>query len=154
MDLARCSTCERVYKPSSRHKNCPACRAKSKRKKCPSCGNHMAAASKLCFKCTPREGAACGNWKGGKTIHKAGYVMVRVEGRYVFEHILVMEDYLGRQLLPEENIHHVNGVKDDNRLENLELWCKPQPTGVRVTDAIQWAKELLERYKGYELVSS
>ncbi len=68
-------------------------------------------------------------------------------GSYVFEHILVMERLLGRYLLPEESVHHLNGVRDDNRPENLELWTRPQPTGIRVSDAIAWAREVLARYE-------
>jgi hypothetical protein len=101
-------------------------------------------------------GAANGRWKGGRTRHKAGYVMLWApshpragKNQYVFEHILVMEQLLGRHLLPDESVHHRNGVRDDNRAENLELWTRPQPTGIRVTDAVAWAREILVRYAGY-----
>jgi hypothetical protein len=69
-------------------------------------------------------------------------------GNYVFEHILVMERLLGRYLLPDEYVHHLNGVRDDNRPENLELWTRPQPTGIRARDAVAWACEILARYEG------
>jgi len=94
-----------------------------------------------------------GNWKGGRTRHKAGYMMARVSDHpragkspYVFEHILVVERLLGRHLAAGESVHHRNGVRDDNRPENLELWTRPQPSGIRVSDAVAWAREILERY--------
>lgn len=65
----------------------------------------------------------------------------------IMEHRAVMEDALGRTLTPEENVHHKNGVRSDNRLENLELWVKMQPSGQRVEDLVDWAKEVLERYE-------
>jgi hypothetical protein len=57
-----------------------------------------------------------------------------------------MEQQLGRKLLPGENVHHRNGVKTDNRSDNLELWSTSQPYGQRVEDKVQWAREILMLY--------
>jgi hypothetical protein len=67
-------------------------------------------------------------------ITAAGYV--RVGGR--FEHRLVMEQMLGRPLERWENVHHINGIRHDNRPENLELWVKAQPAGQRAVDLAEW----------------
>lgn len=65
---------------------------------------------------------------------------------YLYEHRTVMEKYLGRVLLLHENIHHINGNRLDNRIENLELWSSHQPHGQRVLDKIIWAQEILNQY--------
>lgn len=123
---------------------------------CPSCDGLKTAAADRCQKCYAAEAKDVnhGAWKGGRTYDSQGYVKVycpehpyAMNGRYVKEHRLVMERHLGRFLFSNENVHHINGIKDDNRLENLELWVVSQPAGQRVEDLIAWSKEILMRYE-------
>ena len=62
-----------------------------------------------------------------------------------------MEQHIERSLYPHEHVHHLNGIRDDNWIENLELWSTSQPAGQRVTDKIQWAREFLAQYADTQL---
>ena len=81
-----------------------------------------------------------------------GYVQIRTvvgnanKGKYEYEHRLVMEEMIGRRLVKGETVHHKNGIRNDNRPENLELWSKAQPYGQRVEDKVAYAIEILQQY--------
>lgn len=102
-----------------------------------------------------RSGPTSAGWKGGRCKTSSGYILIHTPEHpaaqaagYVPEHRLVIEKRLGRYLTPEETVHHVNGVRTDNRPENLELWSSRQPKGQRVSDLLSWANEILALYGG------
>lgn len=96
--------------------------------------------------------------EGGRSegyLNKKGYRLMICKGngkyRRVYEHVLVMEEHIGRNLFKGETVHHKNGIRDDNRIENLELWNKGQPAGQRVEDRINYYIEFLTSY-GYKVI--
>ena len=85
----------------------------------------------------------------GRYINGEGYVMVQISRspqKFRAEHRIVMAEKIGRDLLSTETVHHINGDKQDNRAENLELWTTKHPKGRRVEDALAFAREVLELY--------
>lgn len=97
---------------------------------------------------------------GDLYVQKNGYVFMVVlpetpgskrpqsgERRWVMlHHRFVMQEHIGRHLLPDEDVHHINGNRGDNRIENLEIWTRSHPRGQRSSDLVVWAKQILERY--------
>lgn len=77
---------------------------------------------------------------------QTGYIKERTVAGWRRQHRVEMERSLGRLLLPSETVHHINGIRDDNRIENLELWSKNHPPGQRVADKVEWATQILALY--------
>jgi hypothetical protein len=101
-------------------------------------------AGKLVRQRSPVDPSKSPRYKQGRIVRK-GYIWIykpdhpTIQNRnnkkkYILEHRLVMEQVLGRLLEPYEQVHHINGIPSDNRPENLELWTKQHPVGVRVHD--------------------
>lgn len=110
-----------------------------------------------CQRTGPRAGEGHPEWKGGRIVNKDGYVQVYAPDhptthrtkKYVLEHRLVMEKHLGRYLTRDEVVHHRNGQKDDNRLENLELFST---NGEHLRETLKgqcpkWSEDGLRRIK-------
>lgn len=153
--MMTCPTCSATHSGKGGNLVCAACRQQARKHPCPDCGIPIDKRAEVCRQCwgLRHTGQASHNWKGGRhrqTLH--GYVMAKCPGHprasngYVREHVLVMESILGRYLLPGENVHHINGQRDDNRPENLELWLIDQPPGQRAGDLLVWARRIIATY--------
>lgn len=120
------------------------------------CGNPKTPRSSTCRSCrnTLQGGPGHHFYTAGRWTDDSGYVHLSglrdwpCNGNRTScqEHVLIMTQILGRCLQSGENVHHKNGVRHDNRPENLELWVTHQPSGQRPEDLIEWAREILKRY--------
>lgn len=144
-----CAICGKVFPAHTGQKTCSyECADKARRTAkrnthCAYCGGPMRE------DCHPRQkfcSHSCSSKFNNKRIiekplgsigkHRSGYLLIKTINGWVMQHRFVMEQQLGRKLEPHERIHHKNGNRADNRLENLELWKikGKDPAGVRASD--------------------
>lgn len=168
LSCKKCGT-ERWVMPNYIEKNiCASCTAKDLVKRIDmNSYNHKAECK--CHRCRMGKGYFRGDknpaWKGGTRYTKNGYVYEWIpldspflcmagshknEANYIMQHRLVMAKFLNRPLTRQETVHHKNGIRDDNRIDNLELWSSNHQAGQRLEDQIKWAINILEK-NGYSI---
>jgi hypothetical protein len=160
-----CGYCQKHYSKFKKYGDPLASAPKKTGGQCstPGCPG-VVRAKGLCFNCYTRvkkrgsvEYSAKHLKRFEKIVDDAGYVLVpdpahpnARKNKRVPEHRLVMSQFLGRPLRENENVHHKNGDRADNHIENLELWTTAQPSGKRPLDLMAFARAILKTYASDE----
>lgn len=139
-----CIECVRRRQRSRYDRLSPQEKAGQNRKISCACGKLKTQYSDQCRECKTAFDPERPAWR----VHSSGYVVAASPEGQLRQHRWVMEKELGRKLKEHETVHHKNGIRDDNRIENLELWSTSQPAGQRVSDKLKWCKEFLAEYDG------
>jgi len=86
--------------------------------------------------------------KGYRRLYRPSHPNADSAGQ-VYAHVLAMSDHLGRPLFDGETVHHRNGIRDDNKIRNLELRASMHPRGQSIQDLVAFAHEILDRYSAF-----
>ena len=159
-----CSECKKDFTAKEKYKRCPRCQYHWYKKNRPESFKRVYRkmadkdnAKRRVNKGLPVDHVFPKGPRGKGYLNKKGYILmvykdpITKKTKRKYQHVLVMMNHLGRELRENERVHHKNGIRDDNRIENLELWDKAQPAGQRVKDKIEWYIEYLESH-GYKVI--